>query len=184
MLNIQTAMEQNQQQQNSKTEYDMRRAEKVRGKESAAKKRQIKKVVSWGISGGLIVAAIAGIVWYVATRPPIPESEIISRTGFHWHPELTIYMRGEKQEIPANIGIGAVHNPIHTHDSSGVIHLEFQGLVRKEDATISRFFNIWGKDVGNFGVLSKMTVNGQENAELENYVMRDRDKIELYYEPP
>jgi len=177
-------MEQNQQ-QNQKTEYDIRRAEKIREKESAAKKRQIKKVVSWGVSGSLVAAAIAGIVWYAATRPPTPESEIISRSGFHWHPELIIYVRGEKQEIPANIGIGGVHRPIHTHAEDaarGVIHMEFQGLVRKEDATIGRFFDIWGKDAGSFGISSKMTVNGQENTEFENYVMRDRDKIELYYE--
>jgi len=178
-------MEQNHQQQNPKTEYDTRREEKLREKESAAKKRQMKKVVLWGVSGGLVMAAIAGIVWYAATRPPIPESEIISRSGFHWHPELTMYASGEKQEIPANIGIGGVHQPIHTHTEDaarGVIHMEFQGLVRKEDATIGRFFDIWGKDAGSFGILSKMTVNGQENTEFENYVMRDRDKIELYYE--
>jgi len=177
-------MEQNQQ-LNPKTEYDMRREQKIREKESAAKNRQMKKIASWGVSGGLIAAAIAGIVWYAVTRPPISESEIVSRTGFHWHPELTIYVNGEKQEIPANIGIGGVHQPIHTHTEDaarGVIHMEFQGLVRKEDATISRFFDIWGKDTKSFGSFSKMIVNGQENTEFENYVMRDRDKIELYYE--
>ena len=28
----------------------------------------------------------------------------------------------------------------------------------------------------------EMTVNGKENIEFENYIMKDKDKIELHYE--
>ena len=130
------------------------------------------------IVGGSIVA----FVWYLATRPPIPEGEILSRSGLHWHPELAIFVKGEKQEIPANLGIGAVHNPMHTHDSSGIIHLEFQGVVRKDDMKLGRFFEVWGKDFMEFGSSVKMTVNGEEDTKLQNYIMKDGDKIELRYE--
>jgi len=168
-----------------KERKELKRQERIEVKEAESKSRRRKKILSrtiWGVFG---VVIIAGLVWLVASTPKTPEGEILSRNGFHWHPELTIYVRGEKQEIPANIGLGGVHRPIHTHTEDaarGVIHMEFQGLVRKEDATIGRFFDIWGKDTESFGALSKMTVNGQENAELENYVMRDGDKIEVYYE--
>ena len=110
------------------------------------------------------------------------EGEILSRNGFHWHPELAIYIKSVKQDIPANIGIGAVHNPIHTHDASGTIHLEMQGIVRKSDVTLSRFFKVWGKNFSDFGSAVKMTVNGQENTELGDYVMKDQDKIELHFD--
>ena len=34
----------------------------------------------------------------------------------------------------------------------------------------------------SFGTNVKMTVNGKENTEYENYAMQDKDKIELRYE--
>lgn len=116
--------------------------------------------------------------------PSVPESDIVSRGAFHWHPELAFYVKGEKQEFPPNIGIGAVHQPIHTHDDSGqgIVHLEFQGLARKQDVALGQFFKNWGKDMRTFGANMKMTVNGEENTEYENYVMRDKDKIELNFD--
>ena len=71
---------------------------------------------------------------------------------------------------------------MHTHDDLPSIHLEFPARVTKDDLKLSRFFKIWDKDMGSFGTLTKMTVNGKENAELGDYVMRDGDKIELRYE--
>lgn len=113
------------------------------------------------------------------------ESEIISRNGLHWHSTLAIYVKGEKLDIPANIGIGAVHNPIHTHDEDapqGVIHMEFGDLVRKSDTKLGGFFKAWNKDIISFGTNMKMTVNGVGNTEYENYLMKDGDKIELRYD--
>ena len=71
---------------------------------------------------------------------------------------------------------------MHTHDSSGVIHLEFQGVVRKDSLKLGRFFEVWGKDFMEFGSSVKMTVNGEEKTELQNYILKDGDKIELRYE--
>ncbi|MDP3989405.1 MAG: hypothetical protein Q8P93_04185 [bacterium] len=154
--------------------------EKDQRRLSAQRKNSIMKAV-WII---MAVAVVGGIVWLVASQPKTPESEIISRSGFHWHPELTIYVKGEKLEIPENIGIGAVHQPIHTHADSvqGIVHMEFQGLARKQDVTLGQFFKNWGKDMRSFGTNMKMTVNGEENTEYENYIMGDKDKIELRYE--
>lgn len=167
-----------------KERKELKRQEKLEVKEAASQKRRFKKFASWGLGGGLTVAVIGGLVWYVATRPPIPESDIVSRSGFHWHPELAIYVKGEKQELPPNIGIGAVHQPIHTHDDSnqGIVHMEFQGMARKQDVTLGTFFKNWGKDMRLFGTNMKMTVNGEENTEYENYIMRDKDKIELQFD--
>ncbi len=137
------------------------------------------KTISWIL---VAVVVVGGLIWVVASQPKTPESDILSRRGFHWHPELTIYSKGEKQEIPVNIGIGAIHQPMHTHDTTGVLHLEFQGLVRKQDITLGQFFKNWGKDMRSFGANMKMTVNGKENTEYENYVMGDKDKIELRFD--
>ncbi|HBD24476.1 MAG: hypothetical protein UU11_C0002G0016 [Parcubacteria group bacterium GW2011_GWF2_40_69] len=167
-----------------KERKELKRQEKLEAKDAVVQSRQTKKIIRWIGWTAFGVATIAGLVWLVASRPPVPESDIVSRSAFHWHPELTIYVKGEKQEIPENIGIGAVHQPIHTHDDSGqgVVHMEFQGLARKQDTTLGQFFRNWGKDINSFGTLTKMTVNGVENVELDNYVMRDKDKIEIWYE--
>lgn len=139
----------------------------------------------------IIGAGISGLGWYVATRPPLPEDEIVARAGIHWHPEIKISILGKNQEIPANIGLGVVEKPIHTHDDMGVVHLEFQGLVKKEDVQLARFFEIWGKQFNKDCIFDKcsgpegklkMFVNDKENSEFENYVMRDGDKIEIIFE--
>src|SRR3989344_1213297 len=168
-----------------KERKELIRQEKTEIKEIAAKQRRVKKIIRWIGWSTLCVAIIGGLVWIVASQPETPESEIVSRAGFHWHPELAIYVKGEKQEIPENIGIGAVHQPIHTHtddNRQGVVHMEFQGLALKQDVTLGQFFKNWGKDIRSFGANMKMTVNGQENLEYENYLMQDKDKIELRYE--
>ncbi len=167
-----------------KERKELKRQEKLEAKEAQIQKRRTGKTMRWIAWSAFGVAIVGGLVWLVASQPKTPEGDIISRNGFHWHPELAIYVKGEKQEFPANIGIGAVHQPIHTHEDAkdGVVHLEFQGLVRKQDITLGQFFKSWGKDIQSFGTNIKMTVNGAESTEYENYLMQDKDKIELRYE--
>lgn len=143
--------------------------------------------------GLLAVVVIALLVW---PRPtPETDSTIVSASGMHWHPEIAMYVKGERIEIPENIGIGPMHAgmpgydagmqmaAMHTHDASGVIHLEFaRGPVRQDDIKLGQFFAMWGKDMRSFGMNMRMMVNGAENAEHENYMMRDGDKIELHYD--
>lgn len=168
-----------------KERKEFKRQEKIETKDATMQQRRTRKIISrvgWSTFGILIVA---GLVWLVASQPKTPEGDIVSRTGFHWHPEVAIYVKGERQEIPANIGIGAVHQPIHTHtddNKQGVIHLEFQGLARRQDVSLGKFFKNWGKDMRSFGIDMRMTVNGEESTEYENYVMRDKDKIELRFD--
>lgn len=139
-----------------------------------------KSTLWWVI--GIIIFVSSLFAWSKTLQNNDPS--VLSGNGIHWHSELTIYVKGEKQEIPENIGIGAVHQPIHTHNDSdqGIVHMEFQGLVRKQDVTLGQFFKNWGKDMRSFGTTMTMTVNGQENTEYENYLMQDKDKIELRYE--
>lgn len=143
------------------------------------------------VIGLLVIGLLAAAGWWFLRQPGITEEEIISRRGLHWHPELTILIKGERQEIPANIGIGAVEQPIHTHDSTGVIHMEMTGLIVKKDTRLGRFFEIWGKQFNSNCIFDfcaseegkvKMTVNDQESSEFENYLMKDKDKIEIRYE--
>lgn len=141
----------------------------------------------------LIALVFGGMRWSESLQSIDPD--IIARNGIHWHPELSIVVQGEKQIIPADIGIGRRYSAlptfdsrmgmtaIHTHDdaSQGIIHLEFNGVVRRQDITLGQFLEIWGRDIDSFGADVTMTVNGEPNADLGNYVMQDKDKMELRY---
>lgn len=143
--------------------------------------------IGWIIFG---VLAVGFVVW-VARLPRIPEAETLSSVGIHYHPHLTIIIKGENVPIPAGIGLGATERSIHTHEADGIIHLEFSGVVKKEDTKLGEFFKIWGKDFSQNSILGhkageggtvKMKVNGTNNTEFENYEMKDGDKIEIIYE--
>lgn len=127
----------------------------------------------------VIVIFIGGILLSRSLQKK--DTDIISRNGMHWHPQLQIIVAGEKIEIPQNVGIGAIHSPMHTHEDLPLIHLEFDGLVRSDDIKLGQFFRIWDKDMNSFGTNMRMTVNGKENTEFGNYIMHDGDKIELHY---
>lgn len=140
-----------------------------------------KKKVFWII--GIIAVLLGLFVWARAVKTP--ESDIVSTNGIHWHPTLTITVQGEKVPIPPNIGLTGNHNPIHTHDedaAQGVIHLEFSGVVKKQDITLGKFFDSWGKDIRSFGSNMTMKVNGVLNTEYEHHVLQETDVIELFYE--
>lgn len=148
-----------------------------------------KKILYVVVAVGLVIGAV---FWSKSMQKNDPD--IVSSKGLHWHPEISIFIKGVKQEIPTDIGVGMQYTgrkgfsqtmgmtEVHTHDSSGAIHFEFEGVVRKEDLTVGRFFDIWGKDIRSLGSNMRMMVNGVENKEYENYIMQDKDKIELRYE--
>lgn len=130
--------------------------------------------------GAAVALLILGTFWSRQLQARDPS--ILSRNGLHWHPTLEIYVGGERVDIPDNIGLGALHKPVHTHDDLPIIHLEFSGIVREEDAMLGRFFESWDKDMRSFGDTMRMTVNGVENSDYERYIMRDKDVIKLIYD--
>lgn len=150
------------------------------------------------VIGGIILATfiiLAGSIFFLSKDEDVnaPEDQIVTRSGLHWHPKLSIYIKGKKQEIPANVGIGAIHQPIHTHEDNkeGIIHMEMEGTVTKEQTKLGNFFRIWGKQFNSNCIFDKcngkegkvrITVNGEENKDFENYKMQDGDNIEIRYE--
>ncbi|TSC75536.1 MAG: hypothetical protein G01um101430_378 [Parcubacteria group bacterium Gr01-1014_30] len=175
-------------------EYKLKRQEKIQAKDAEKQKRRIKKTAK---KAGVVLLVLAALLlfgggWYLVSKvEPAEKSDIVSRTPIHWHPELKIKILGEYQEIPANIGIGIVHQTLHTHDPDGIIHIEPTGLVRENDIKLGRFFEIWGKTFNESCIFEycsgpqgqvKMFVNGEPNFDFENYIMRDGDRIEIIFE--
>lgn len=178
-------MEENKpiEQLSKKERRELKHQQKIERRESAVKKQTAKRYITWSVTTLVAVVLIGGLIMAYRSRPQIPESDIISRKGIHTHPELAIYVKGIKQEMPASLGVKpSFMAPVHTHEPNGVIHLEFQGLVQKKDIMLGQFFKSWGRDINSFGTNMKMTVNGKENTDHGNYLMQDKDKIELRYE--
>ena len=151
------------------------------------------------IGGGiLMIIVIIGISFLLtnnsSSSTSVPNDQIVVQNGLHWHPKLAVYIKGEKQEFTDSIGLGAVHQKMHTHAKDykdGVVHMEMEGLVTKDQTRLGNFFRIWGKEFNSTQIFDnknssegtvKMAVNGKENKDFENYQMRDGDNIEIRYE--
>ncbi|MBI4262351.1 hypothetical protein HY624_02390 [Candidatus Uhrbacteria bacterium] len=127
-------------------------------------------------------------------RDRVQSDDIIARDSIHWHAQLSITIKGKPADVPADIGLGTVHEPLHTHIDGGMIHIEYGEpgvIVKKEDVKLGKFFRIWGKRfdrkcIFNYcngsGGTVRFRVNGQQNTEFDNYVMHDNDQIEIMYE--
>lgn len=186
-------MEENQpiQQLTKKERKALKKLQKQQERITAEKRAKFKGVFKIFLIGVIIVASIGFLIWHIASKPTIQESEIISKSGLHWHPQLSISIKGKQQEISKDIGIGATHQPIHTHDASGTLHMEMNGLITKEQTKLGKFFQIWNKQFNSSCIFDKCNskegkvrffVNGKENNQFENYLMKDNDKIEIKYE--
>ena len=172
-----------------KEKYEQKKQGKGEQKKTGGQKgnfnRSFKKSVPW-----LIGFAIAGlVVYFVVTAPEISEEDIVTTGGIHIHPQLEIYINGEAQVIPGNVGNPRVG--VHTHDTTGVLHYEKLGLVLRDDLRLSALFDTWKEQFSSECILDfcngvdgsvRLTVNGQDNSEFENYIVRDRDSIEIRYE--
>ncbi|HUX80947.1 MAG TPA: hypothetical protein VMV38_01335 [Candidatus Paceibacterota bacterium] len=65
-------------------------------------------------------------------------------SALHIHQHLDMVINGYANPVPADIGINQQADfisPIHTHDGSGVIHVESPTV---QDFTLGQFFDIWG----------------------------------------
>jgi hypothetical protein len=164
------------------------------------KKVNTKEVRNWTIFIVIIGVIVLLIGWGISSAvtgskecktAPVTEINIGSHTNLamHIHPHLQIIVNGQQQLTPANIGVGpGLMRPIHTHDSSGEIHVE--GPCKRE-FVLGDFFAIWGRNFDSQCILDNcitdggtltMTVNGQLNNEFENLVLKDEDNIVINYD--
>ncbi len=155
-----------------------------------------KKIKTWGIVLIVLLALGAGIFGLSKTAVdcntiPAPEMNIGSHSGVsqHIHTQLEIYINGNKEFIPPSVGLGQnFMRPLHTHEADGIIHNESPCA---RDFTLGEFFSVWGKTFNKNCIFDhcvdenhtlKILVNGKENSEYEDILLKDSDKIQIYYE--
>jgi hypothetical protein len=73
----------------------------------------------------------------------VPPLSPMEGTAVHIHQHLDLYVDGRKVLVPAAIGIDPAvgYAPLHTHDPSGVIHVESPTV---RTYTLGEFFAVWG----------------------------------------
>ena len=94
----------------------------------------------------IVLLGMIGLIWFVVTKSPTQDPNMVARNGIHWHPELKIVIKGEEQSILEDIGLRQTGehpmDKIHTHDATGRLHIEIQGLVRRSDLRLGNFFKV------------------------------------------
>ena len=85
-------------------------------------------------------------------------------TKFHIHAHLDIYVDGKPFVVPSQIGIdpeGRCLYWLHTHDDSGVIHIE--SPIERE-FSIGNFIDIWDQTFNNTNLFDNNNVNDTKSA--------------------
>lgn len=113
--------------------------------------------------------------------------------ALHIHQHLDILLNGKPVTVPAGIGINPVArfiSPLHTHDVSGVIHVESDV---KRDFTLGQFFDVWGvrfskSCVGAYCAKGADTlrvfVNGKPiSGDPRSLVLREHQEIAVVFGP-
>jgi hypothetical protein len=113
-------------------------------------------------------------------------------TTLHIHSDLQIFVHGNQETVPADIGItNTTIQSLHTHDTSGAIHME-SSVART--FTLGELFDVWGvrftrSCLGAYcnggGNTLQVFVNGHEQiGDPTQIAMSDQDVIVVTYGTP
>jgi len=185
---------------------EVRQAIKQKDRQNRASKAIRDKKIKRLVMIGVIVAAAVGIGLAIASSKVLSGAGVsasaidgiqcnnVEQLVSHIHAHLDIFINGQPYTIPSQIGItDKCFYWLHTHDESGVIHIE--SPVAK-DYTIGQFFNIWNKKFSNTQILDNIVngkntlnvyVNGNKVNAAVNYrdiKLKAHDEIAIVYGKP
>lgn len=163
----------------------------------AADRRKRKKYMTIIIP--IIVAVIAaGVVGAVLYKPAPAlavsgvECHGAEANTYHVHSHLDLFVDGQRQEVPAQIGI--LSSPsclfwLHTHSADGVIHIESP---TQKGFTLGQFLDIWSQTHAGskplFDAVANKTVtvyvNGTQVQDYRSIPLESRKQIVLAYGNP
>ncbi len=125
-----------------------------RHEEAQGRARDTRRITIIGLiaTSVLVLVGLVSIVRTYTTHTParsvypavgrIP-CQSTEQSAVHFHVHVTIYINGKRTPIPADVGIapdGSCSYWLHTHDESGVIHIETPAGVA---VTLGNFLDIW-----------------------------------------
>ncbi len=177
---------------------EARREAKQNAIEAGEKKKLFSKITAYSI----IALVVIGGIWFFLSLPK-PEQKNYDVGGLsfplgniHWHATPTIAICGENVSLPKpapgqHLGSGL----LHMHDDM-LFHIE-GSVSSPSQITLGAMMSNIGKSFSQTTLLGKkngdpcptgkegnvqLIVNGVENSEFENYIIKDGDKIEMHFE--
>jgi hypothetical protein len=157
------------------------------------------------VLGIFVVIAVALIVVYKVSTPSggapsgQPVAAVKCETGeqlaTHFHTHLTILYKGQPVNVPASVGIQPTCLYwLHTHDDSGIIHVEAPKSEASRKFKLGDFFQVWGQALSGKQVATiklgsgdqlKAWVNGQPyTGDPANIPLASKEQIVLEIGPP
>jgi hypothetical protein len=121
------------------------------------------------------------------TKFTLEEVHADPKLVMHDHVSLAISSNGEQIIVPQGIGIesslwkdhaldkyGPIGlSPLHTHDTSGVIHIE---STANREYTFGEFLQVWGTDTSK---IANVTVDGNQVPDFKDHVMKGGEKLQM-----
>jgi hypothetical protein len=105
---------------------------------------------------------------------PVDNVGCLVNEDYHIHSHLTIMKDGVTQRVPQQIGLAGCAYELHTHDYSGMIHVETSTAKK---FTLGQFFSVWGEP------LSRTNVAGLSGASVRFFIS-DGDALVEYMDDP
>ncbi|MGI8720358.1 MAG: hypothetical protein ACR2KF_07520 [Nitrososphaeraceae archaeon] len=130
------------------------------------------------------------------------ENKTSNKIIMHIHSNLNVTVNGKSLIVPNGIGINSTlwnghsldkfgterkttifgmitpaMSPLHTHDSSGTIHVE---STEYRNYTLGQFLNIWGMPFEGSKV--SLFIDGNSTENYSNYILKDMEKMILKIE--
>ena len=115
-------------------------------------------------------------------------------THYHAHITIEVPYNGQLRNVPIPADMGIVVNgtvatvlaSVHTHDTTGVIHMESDKSNFK--ANLFQIMSVWGVRfnsdcIGGYCGGVHMWVNGKPNTQFGNYTLQEHDQVTLVAGP-
>lgn len=139
---------------------------------------------------GVPVAAAVVVLGIVFGMQASEQGSMGTNMVMHIHPQLNVKVDGQPSIVPKNIGIDKSlwkdhslnkygmqgMSPLHTHDGSGMIHVESSV---ERDYTLGELLDVWGGLNPANDKTVKVTVNGQPISDWRNHILEDKEQINL-----
>jgi hypothetical protein len=142
-------------------------------------------------AGALAVLLVlcAGVAYlYFTTAPSGPQKvanincDATEQVANHYHAHLSILYNGNEVNVPANTGIVGTTCLywMHTHDTTGVIHIEAPKSQANRAFTLGDFFAIWGQPLSKTQVATlKVTGDQKLLVYVDGTLLPDQDPSKI-----
>src|SRR5438552_15906657 len=194
-----------------------RREEQLRREAERLRAARNRKIIWSSIIAAIIIIVAASVFYYVYNQnhsqnqnqnqtetivnpsyPPVDNiyCDELEQSAYHVHAHLTIYIDVKAVPVAQGVGIATTQQSVscyywlHTHDSSGVVHIESPA---GRSFTLGNFFDIWGGQFQQLGYPSQLDlssgwqayVNGKPyNGDFHKIPLGDNTLITLAYNSP